>query len=205
MPAFWWTMVNIHLAISHGACTATTSDIHTYPWCHTTACTATSKIHSGNNSLHYHSPIDMHPPPHCWHSHHQWHAPVPTLPAQPLVTTAATCWWHMHWQLCSSSYYPSIHIQQCRHYSIDVVPSWYVTMPNAAFLNHMQCLMWPFTYIVNLFTYIAYIPISLPSFLLPCNEGIVISYSLIFVVAYGSYFHAMKITWSCHSCPTNSD
>ena len=62
-----------------------------------------------------------------------------------------------------------------------------------------QCLMWPFTYMVDLFTYITYIFISLPLFLLPCNRGIVISYSLIFVIAYGSYFHAMKINWSCPS------
>ena len=77
-------------------------------------------------------------------------------------------------------------------------------MSDAAFLNHIQCLMQPFTYMVNLFTYIAYIFISLPSFLLPCNKGIVISYSLIFTVAYGFHAHTMKIIRSCLSSQPKS-
>ena len=117
MPALQWITVNMHLTISHGACTATASDILIHPRHRPIACTATGK-HESITPARYILVTTLYITtclftcihlPHCQHSHHQWHAPVPTLPAQPPVTTAAT---HMYWQLCFSSYYPSIHIQQ---------------------------------------------------------------------------------------------
>ena len=187
--------------ISHGACTAAAGDIPMYPRRRTTTCTATGE-HENISPARYILATTPYITTclltcihllHCRHSCRRRHAPVLTSLTQPPATTAATCQRHMHRQLHSSPCQLSIHIQQCRHYPADAVPSQYVTMPNAAFLKHTRCLMRPFSYTVDLFTYITYIFISLPSFLLPCNEGIVNFYSLIFVVTYGSYFHAMKI------------
>ena len=134
MPVLRWTTVNMHLAISHGVCTATAGDILICPQRHTTACTATGE-HESITPARYILATTLYITtclftcihlPHCWHSHHWQYAPIPTSLAQPLVTSAATRQWHMHRQLCSWSYYPSIHIQQCQHYPIDAVPSWYM-------------------------------------------------------------------------------
>jgi hypothetical protein len=62
----------------------------------------------------------------------------------------------------------SIHNRYC---TADVVPSFYMTMPDAAFLNYMLRLMRPFSYTVDLFTYITYF--SFPNL--------------------RSYFHTMKV------------
>ena len=141
----------------------------------------TRRIHSGNNSLYYHLPIHMHPPP-----------PLPTQP--PLVTCT-----HSHIASTAtsdnSSNTPVTHalttilfilLSFYQHPAVLTLPYWCST-----FLNHTRCLMRPFSYLVNLFIYylhfyfLTFISTSMQRrysnflfpyfcsslwFLLPCNE-----------------------------------
>ena len=179
MPALQWTTINMHLAISHGVCTATAGDILIYPQRRTTACTATSK-HESITLARYILATTLYITtclftcihlPHCWHSHHWWHAPIPTLLAQPPVTHAPTTTlfillsFHPHPAVPTLPYWCGTFL--ICYYARCGLPKSHLT-PDAAFHLHGQSFH------------------ILLTFLFPYLH---------------SYFHAMKITWSCLSSP----
>ena len=169
-PHILWDMTCIH-SVSP---TSQTNDIMTrHPPVHPLVQSTCSKTSSKTSSETSSNTATAHSP-------NIWCALIPTststsagTPTQPLAPT-----WHNLWHSPLQHHAP-ITIATCWYYATDAVPSFYVTMLDAAFLNHTLCLMWPVFYMVNLFLYIWLIFDCLPSFPLPCNKGIVISYSLI--------------------------
>ena len=109
--------------------------------------------------IHYHPDIDIHssppspaqPPP---VTSTRSHITDPS-PAQPpaITTTCRNTYIGRDLPYLITPLAASIHNRYC---TADVVPSFYVTTLDAAFLNYVLRLMWPFSYTVDLFTYISY-------------------------------------------------
>jgi hypothetical protein len=86
--------------------------------------------------------------------HNSWPNMQPKSQPNVWSNSQPNHWWHMHCQWHSSLHHCSIYIHQCQHCAIDAGPSCYVNTPDVAFPKYTLFLMWPFTYTVDLFSYI---------------------------------------------------
>jgi hypothetical protein len=128
--------------------------------------------HILTGQTHTHQLDTYSPPEHILTSHTYTHQLDTYSPAGHTLTDHIFTGWpyahqshtqqpHTNWPCTYWPHTTPIGPYSCWSYTIDAMPSYYVTMPNVAFPNQALCSMQPFTYTIDLFTHTSLIFYSL--------------------------------------------